>query len=503
MILKLRRTRIRLCLNCLTMAFIAVGLLDGAFDAAASIWTNLVGGNASGTWGVAANWSGGIPNGTGAIADFSTLNVTVDSTVTNDTARTVGTLLFAGALAGNDWLLTGSTLTLAVSSGSPLINVSNQTTTLGLTLAGSQGFTKGGTGTLALAATNNYTGATVITNGILQLPAASPIPSGTVGYWQFNSPANLGADSSGEGNTLTTGTGEPAYSSVGKFEGALYLDGNSTMTTTSGVFPIGVPTGSNAYALAVWEKAAAGCPNNGGFVGWGDNSGSEANNLRLNGSNSVDDYWFANDFVVSGLSVNPMDGNWHSIVVTWNGTTETMYVDGSSVGTRAPTAPNVQAANFVVGKTTADVNFEGWLENLLIVNRALTPAEIASYQVGFASLNSLPTATFVQMNTGGVLNLNGTSQTVGSLTGDASTSVLLGSGVLTVNNATSTTFAGAISGGGSLLKTGTGTLTLFGTNTYTGQHDHQCRHVGVKCVGRSNLHCFQHGQHFRCRRDDV
>ena len=231
MILKLRRTRIRLCLNCLTMAFVTVGLLGGAFGAAASIWTNLVGGNASGTWGVAANWSGGIPDGTGAIAEFSTLNLTVDSTVTNDTARTVGTLLFAGAVAGNDWTLIGSALTLAVSSGSPLINVSNQTATISLTLAGSQGFTKGGAGTLGLAASNNYTGATVITNGTLQLPGIPPIPSGTVGYWQFNNSTNLGADSSGEENTLTTATGAAPTYVTGAMNGLPVVRFNSAKST--------------------------------------------------------------------------------------------------------------------------------------------------------------------------------------------------------------------------------------------------------------------------------
>ena len=177
-----------------------------------------------------------------------------------------------------------------------------------------------------------------------------------------------------------------AFSSGGKFGGALYLDGSHTLGAASSGFPSGVPTNGNSYTIAVWERAGPNCPANGGFVGWGVNNLGEANNLRLTGPNSVDDYWWADDFVLSGLSANPMDGNWHSIVATWNGSTETMYVDGSNVGSRTPTTPpNVQSANFVVGKTTGDVNFVGWLENLLIVNRALTPSEIASYQTGFTN----------------------------------------------------------------------------------------------------------------------
>ncbi len=214
----------------------------------------------------------------------------------------------------------------------------------------------------------------------------------TVGYWQFNNSADLGFDGSGLGNNLTTATGTPTYSSAGMFGGALYLDGNSTMSTLSGAFPVGVPTGANPYTIAVWEKIDSGCPNNGGFAGWGVNATSLANDFRLNGPNSADDYWYANDFIVSDLGVNPMDGNWHAIAVTWDGTTQTMYVDGVDVGTRTPTTPNVQGSDFVVGKTTADVNFKGWLEDLLIANIALTPADIAAYQGGHwsASLSAYP-----------------------------------------------------------------------------------------------------------------
>ncbi|HXC97901.1 MAG TPA: LamG-like jellyroll fold domain-containing protein, partial [Verrucomicrobiae bacterium] len=222
--------------------------------------------------------------------------------------------------------------------------------------------------------------------------SSSSAGSVTVGYWQFNNPTNLGIDSSGLGNNLTTASGSPTYSSAGKFGGALYVDGNSTMSTLSGAFPLNVPIGANPYTMAVWEKVDTGCPNNGGFFGWGANTTGEANDLRLNGPNSLVDYWYSDDFIVSGLAANPMDGNWHAIVVTWDGTTQTMYVDGVGVGTRTPAGPNIQSANFIVGKTTADVNFKGWMEDLLIANTALTPADIAVYQAGnwSASLSTYP-----------------------------------------------------------------------------------------------------------------
>ena len=80
-----------------------------------------------------------------------------------------------------------------------------------------------------------------------------------------------------------------------------------------------------------------------------------------------------------------------------------------------------------------------------------------------------PTATF-NLTPGTVLDLSGSaiSQTIAGLSGPSGASVLLGSGGLTVNQAFSSIYGGVIGGSGSLTKTGTGTLNLTGTSTYTG-----------------------------------
>ena len=59
------------------------------------------------------------------------------------------------------------------------------------------------------------------------------------------------------------------------------------------------------------------------------------------------------------------------------------------------------------------------------------------------------------------------SQTVGALSGNGT--ILLGAATLTVNSSASSLFSGVISGTGRLIKSGSGTLTISGTNTYTGQ----------------------------------
>jgi autotransporter-associated beta strand protein len=82
--------------------------------------------------------------------------------------------------------------------------------------------------------------------------------------------------------------------------------------------------------------------------------------------------------------------------------------------------------------------------------------------IGFVSLANVSGAT---------LNLNGKTETIGSLSGGGATGgyIVLGTGgALTVNQTTNTTYNGVISGAGSFTKTSYGVLTLNRVNTYTG-----------------------------------
>ncbi|MFI4994651.1 MAG: autotransporter domain-containing protein [Hyphomicrobiales bacterium] len=77
-----------------------------------------------------------------------------------------------------------------------------------------------------------------------------------------------------------------------------------------------------------------------------------------------------------------------------------------------------------------------------------------------------PTSAF-SVSAGATLNLASFNQTIGSLTGAGGVS--LGSAILTTGgDNSSTTFSGAISGAGGIVKAGAGIFALSGQNTYTG-----------------------------------
>ena len=114
--------------------------------------------NGSGDWSTAGNWtSAAVASGAGAIADFSTLDLTADQTVTVDAPFTIGALTAGDATtASNHWIFAGTqTLTLDNGANPPLVTVNNQFTTINAPLAGTSGLSKAGSGVLFLGGANS------------------------------------------------------------------------------------------------------------------------------------------------------------------------------------------------------------------------------------------------------------------------------------------------------------------------------------------------------------
>ena len=136
-----------------------------------------------GSWPTDSNWTGSqIATGVSGSAQFSS-SISGIQIVTLDGDRTIGFMRFTSAGSANIHSLqmgTSGTLTLQTSSGSPSIDVQNSRSgIIGVTLAGSQGFTKVGAGTLYLGGTSIYSGQTSISVGTLEVKAANAL--GTTG----------------------------------------------------------------------------------------------------------------------------------------------------------------------------------------------------------------------------------------------------------------------------------------------------------------------------------
>jgi outer membrane autotransporter protein len=132
-------------------------------------------------------------------------------------------------------------------------------------------------------------------------------------------------------------------------------------------------------------------------------------------------------------------------------------------------AGNLDLSNFVVTAGAGSLIKDG--AGQLTLGGTNTYGGSTTINAGTVKLsiptNTLPQTTALIM-TGGTLDLNGTRQTVASLAGSGGTISLTTNSRLTVGDGTSTSFAGAITGPGNLVKQGSGALTLTGNNTYTG-----------------------------------
>lgn len=171
-------------------------------------WTNLVNGSGSGSWATAADWlNNAIASGSGSTADFSTLNITTNSIVTLDGARTIGNLTFGStAPAGtNNWILatgTAGPLTLAVGSGQPTLTANNGSNAIAAVLVNTaipSGITKAGNGLIRLSSANLMTNAiNNINAGILQLGN-----NNALGYTNTIGGAYVGSNNVASGATLS------------------------------------------------------------------------------------------------------------------------------------------------------------------------------------------------------------------------------------------------------------------------------------------------------------
>ena len=168
--------------RCVAMLMCVIFGLPGVGQAADGTWTN----DASTAWSFTGSWlNGTVAGGAGAVADFNTIDLTADRKVTLDLSLHIGTLKFGDTgEADCNWALDASEsawLTLDAGAAIPVVFVSNQTATVSLEIAGTNGMAKTGAGSL-VCSNNTVT----LTGGSLQVRGGTLSLTNAV----YNSTAN-------------------------------------------------------------------------------------------------------------------------------------------------------------------------------------------------------------------------------------------------------------------------------------------------------------------------
>lgn len=425
-----------------------------------------------------------IVTGTGKLtmAGTGTLTLTGASNYTGGTTISSGTILIGtgGSIPGN--VADNGTLTFDQSG---LLTVPGN-------ISGTGSVTQIGTGTTILSGNNTYTGSTTISAGTLE--------AGSVNGFSQNSAFTVNSilDLHGFNNTIGSLTGNGiVLNNNGQLPAVLTVGNDNTNTTFNGVLEDGATalgltkSGSGTLTLTGTNFYTGGTTIGSGTIqlGNGGTTGSITGNVTNNGILAFDRSdapTFAG--VISGPGSVAQIGPGTTILTgdnTYTGSTTisagTLQLgNGGTTGSIAGNVTNNGTLAFDRSDTltlagdisgTGSVNQTGGGTTILAGNNTYAGGTtISAGTLEAGSANGLSQGSAFTVNS--ILDVHGFSSAIGSLSG---TGTVLNNGQaaasLTVgSDNTSTSFNGVLENGTSpleLIKSGTGTLTLTGSNTYT------------------------------------
>jgi uncharacterized membrane protein len=280
--------------------------ISGTSGGVAAVWINKYSGN----WGVGANWNtGSVPDGSGVLPLFG-FAITNPASVSIDSARTVGGLLFNNATYG--YTLAGSGgLTLATNAATPLVNVIAGTHTLDTALNGTDGLEviTASDATLILGSSAVASTGLTLSQGTVELQGnatvngATALAASTLLRAASTTNAAVGTLSGAASAAVTLTGAAPKLtvnqSSAGTFAGTLsgasdaqlVKAGNGTLTLSGPLLPLlgqaSVGAGTLALQSAILSAAVAidddatlsvGTPVTNGLMGFYYNVSPNTNN---------------------------------------------------------------------------------------------------------------------------------------------------------------------------------------------------------------------------------
>ena len=409
----------------------------------------------------------GVMSGTGTLVKAGAGMLTL----TGANTYSGGTLIASGTLAGDATTLQG-----AIVNNAQLVFNQNTNGLFTGGLSGSGSLTKNGAGTLTLAGPASYTGGTTITAGTLagsSISIQGNVRNDAALLFAQNFGGTFTGAISGTGSLTKTGSGALVLNGINSYIGGTTVLGGALVGTTSSL-----QGGILNNAVVEFRQSLNGTYG-GTMSGTGSLVKSGAGVLTLSGSNS-----YAGGTAIAGgaiaIAADAALGAAAGAValgdallpgtLTFTNAAQLLssraFTLGAAGGVFDTTGSTVTLSSGVSGAGGLTKTGQGLLE-LTGVGSYAGPTTVLAGTLRSGATNALGSGNALVVGGGTTVDLNGFSQSVGSLTGSGS--ILLGPGTLTTGtDGTSGLYAGAITGAGSLVKTGGGTLLLAGANGYTG-----------------------------------
>ena len=197
-------------------------------------------------------------------------------------------------------------------------------------------------------------------------------PAGLVSYWSFNQVSNnIAPDASG----LNNGTVSGATAVAGVSGKALHFDGtgqNVTAPTSSSL-----NTTSNQISFSLWFARQS--LTQGGSFAYINTKYI----LRMDANGKIS--WNVYNPTWSSITIDYtnriVDMNWHHLVATYDGETLKIYIDGI-LKKEGNATGNLQASSapLIIGSQSTINFFNGYIDEVALFSRALTPEEVSDIQ---------------------------------------------------------------------------------------------------------------------------
>ena len=452
------------------------GVAPTATDLA--IWDSTVAAANTTVLGANANWGGiQILNPGGPVAINAGNSLTLGATTTDIDMSSA-----AADLTLNCDLVLGAANVWDVAN--------SRTLTVGGVVSGAQNLTKQGAGTVILSGANAYSGNTTISAGTLKLGAAEVIPNGT-GNGNVSISASGQLDLNAFSETINGLTGTGTVDNTGAGTATLTVGDNNAVGTFDGVITntagtlslvkIGTNTltlsGTNGYSGGTTNSGATGSINANSSRAFGTGPFIFDGGRRLVIATGLD---VTNAIIIGGNSGltgrGLVEAGTAAGIATISGS---IAINNSAAAGGHFAAPTANTILRVSGPITASVPVGARIGTVIFSGGGTGYTSLINNQdvTQIGAENGIATTAAVQIgaSAAGILDLNGFNQSLAGITGTAANATITNSSQTTAVTLTITgtsPYGGKITdngGAGKLnLTVNGGSLTLTGTNTYTG-----------------------------------